>query len=157
MNSFAAWGLTVLALAIVTTIAEMLLPKGKTKTVIRSVVATVTVLAVITPIPSLIKGEIFNFDFETGGVETDTSYLEYIDGLKKTAIEKSVTDYLKTEGYEGIKVKVELDGEWTVKSATVDFSQSGITDKHEHIYKSEIIKLVAGRLQIGEEAIMTYG
>ncbi len=157
MNSFASWGLTVLALAIITTIAEMLLPKGKTKNVIRSVVATITVLAVITPLPSLIKGEVFDFDFSSGGVQTDREYLEYIDGLKKSAIEKSVTDYLESEGYKGILVDVELDGEWNVKSATVDFSQNGITDKDEHINKSEIIKLIAERLQIGEEAIMTYG
>ena len=157
MKSFAAWGLTILAMAIITTVAEMLLPKGKTKNVIRSVVATVTVLTIITPIPSLIKGEFLSFDFETGGVTTDASYLEYVDGLKKSTIEKSVTDYLEEHGYNGIKVKVELQGEWGIKSVTIDFSQSGITDKDAHIHKSEIIKLVADRLQIDEEAIMTYG
>ncbi|MCH5350450.1 MAG: hypothetical protein J1F39_00580 [Clostridiales bacterium] len=157
MNSFAAWGLTILALAIVTTVAEMLLPKGKTKTVIRSVVATVTVLAVITPIPSLIKGEMFSFDFESGAVETDEDYLSYVDGMKKTAIEKSVTGYLEDKGYRGIKVSVELDGVWRVKSASLDFSQSGITDKDSHIHKNEVIKLVAECLQLNEEAIMTYG
>ena len=157
MNSLAAWGLTVLALAIITTIGEMLLPKGKTKTVIRSVVATVTVLAIITPIPSLIKGEMFAFDFESGSANLDDNYLSYVDGIKKSTIEKSVSDYLEKNGYGGITIKVELEGEWSVKSASIDFSQSGITDKDSHIHKNEVIKLVADYLQLSEEAIMTYG
>ena len=82
MNSFAAWGLTILGLAVVTTIAEMLLPKGKTRNVIRSVAATIAVLVIVTPLPSLLKSG-FKFEFPDGSVQMDDEYLEYTDGLKR--------------------------------------------------------------------------
>ena len=51
---------------------------------------------------------------------------------------------------------MELDG-WSVKSATLNFSDLGMPENTEHINKSEIIKLVADYFGIGEEAIMSYG
>lgn len=157
MTAFAGWGLTLLGLAIVTTVAEMLLPHGKTKSAVRYVVAVVAALVIITPIPSMLKHGInFDFDFGTGSV-TDTEYLEYVDGLKEKLIENSVVRYVESKGVSGLIVAVELDGEFNVKSASIDFSKTVMTGNDEHINKSEIIRLVADYLRIGEEAIMTYG
>ncbi len=156
MNSFAAWGLTVLGLATVTTVAEMLLPQGKLRKVVRSVVATVTALVIVTPLPSLLKNG-FDFDFAADAVETDADYLDYVENAKNEIIAKSVCDHLKSKGYgSGYTLTVETDG-YDVKSVTINFSQSGITENGEHINKSEIIELIADYLRIGEEAIMTYG
>lgn len=157
MSGFAAWGLTLLGLAVVTTIAEMLLPQGKTRKVIRSVAATIAVLVIVTPLPNLIKNG-FDFDFSAGeGVVTDDKYLEYVDGLKSDIIEQAVMSYLKSEGYtDGFTVDVKMDG-WQAKSATVNFFNSGITEEGKHINKSEIIRLIAEYLRIGEEAVMAYG
>ena len=156
MNSFAAWGLTILGLAVVTTIAEMLLPKGKTRNVIRSVAATIAVLVIVPPLPSLLKSG-FKFEFPDGSVQMDDEYLEYTDGLKRKTVERAAIAYLAEKGYkEGFTLTVELDG-WSVKSATLNFSDLGMPENTEHINKSEIIKLVADYFGIGEEAIMSYG
>lgn len=156
MSSFAAWGLTVLGLATVTTVAEMLLPHGKMQKVIRSVFATVTVFVIITPIPSLVKNGI-DFDFSTDTVETDSEYLEYIEGVRGQILANSCEEYLKSNGYSsGYKITVESDG-YKVKKARVDFTNSGMTEDGGHINKSEIIGLIADYFGIGKEAIMTYG
>ena len=156
MNSFAAWGLTILGLAVITTVAEMLLPSGKTRNVIRSVAATIAVLAIVTPLPNLLKYG-FSFDFTADSVVVDTDYIDYTDGLKANIVSNSAVEYLRSKGFEGgIEVTVELDG-WSVKSATINFSDIGMTENGEHINKKEIIKLVADYLRIGEEAIMSYG
>lgn len=156
MSSFAAWGLTVLGLAVVSTIAEMLLPQGKTRKVIRSVFATVTVLTVITPIP-LIKNHGFNFDFSSDVVQTDGEYIEYVDGARRELIASAGEQYLKSVGYDGVDVEVETDDGWNVISARINLSGLGITENGEHINKSEIIGLIADYFGIGEEAVMTYG
>lgn len=156
MNSFAAWGLTILGLAVVTTIAEMLLPKGKTRNVIRSVAATVAVFVIVTPLPNLLKSGL-DFEFPSDSVELDGEYLEYTDGFKRKTVERAAMAYLAEKGYtDGFTLTVELDG-WSVKSATLNFSDSGMPENTEHIHKSEIIKLVADYFGIGEEAIMSYG
>ncbi len=159
MNSFAAWGLTILGIAVVTTVAEMILPNGKTKKVIRSTVATLTTLVVITPIPSLIK----SLSSETaapsvGEVEIDRDYLDYIDKAKSAAVVAALKDYLEKQGYPtDFSVEVKLNDAYSVESVTIDFSESGITENGEHINKSEMKGLIAEYFGVGEEAIMTYG
>lgn len=156
MSAFAAWGLTVLGLAIVTTVAEMLLPHGKTRKVIRSVFAAVAVLVIITPIPGLLKSGV-NMDLGSEGIATDDKYLDYISDVKKNVVVDSAYKYLKDKGYDGVcELSVELDG-WSVKSVVVEFEKTGITENGVHINKSEIIGLIADYFGIGEEAVMTYG
>ncbi len=156
MSSFAAWGLTILGLAVITTVAEMFLPQGKMKKAIRSVFAVVTALAVITPLPDLLnKG--FGANMESGEVETDSQYLEYVDDAKKNMIISSAKKFLESNGYVGgYELDIDADG-WSVKSVQIKFDESGITQNGEHINKNEIIKLIAEYFDIGKEAIMSYG
>lgn len=156
MNGFAAWGLTILGLAVVTTVAEMLLPQGKTRKVIRSVFATVAVLVIVTPIPGLLKNTGGGLGAEDGP-STDEGYLGYVESIKSDAAEKAVKEQLRKSGYsDDFRLTVEFDG-FAVKSVSVDFSESGITGEGAHINKSEIIGLIASYFGVGEEAIMTYG
>lgn len=158
MSSFAAWGLTILGLAVVSTVAEMLLPHGKTQKVIRSVFATIAVLVIVTPIPSLLKNG-FAFDFTGDAVQTDEAYLEYVDGVKERMVASAAADYLDGKGYPSDKyiLSVTLGGGWNVKSVSIEFVNSSMPENGAHINKSEIIKLIADYFDIGEEAIMTYG
>ena len=155
MSSFAAWGLTILGIAMVSTVAEMLLPQGKTRKVVRSVFATVAALTVITPLPMLIKNGI-NFDFTSDAVHTDGSYIDYVGSVKEKLVAESLHEHLKANGYD-VEVEVKLDGAWNAVSATINFEGLGITENIGHINKKEVIKLVAEFLNIGEEAVRTYG
>ena len=164
MSGFASWGLTILGLAVVMTIAEMLLPNGKLRKVIRSVFATVTALCIITPLPSLFKSagdKIDGLVFDTSVSITDDDYIAFVDGEKRSLIERGAVDYLESHGVKNVGVEVELDGGgFGVKSARIDlseFSNIGITENGEHINKSEIIGMIAEYFGIGKEAIMTYG
>ncbi len=156
MNAFAAWGLSILGLAVITTIAEMLLPRGKMRNVIRSVTATVAALVIITPLPKIFKdGANFDF-FGDDAVETDSEYLEYIEETKCKLISNAARDYLAQKGYDGVEITVTLDG-FKVKSATANIVETGITGDDGHINKSEIKKLLAEYFGIDKEAVMAYG
>lgn len=157
MNGFAAWGLTILGLAVVMTVAEMLLPSGKLRKVIRSVFATVTVFVVVTPLPGLFKSGSFDFSGD-GSVETDGSYLEYVEDAKKSIILRAAEEYFASKGYsDGYVLDIELGSDWEVKSVSVKFTNFGMTGNGEHINKSEFIELAADYFGVGKEAIMTYG
>lgn len=155
MSSFAAWGLTLLGLAVISTVAEMLLPQGKTRNVIRSVMATIAVLVIVTPIPQLLEHGI-HFDFSSDAVVTDSEYLEYVDKIKSDTVGAAASEFLKSKGYEGMEVTVALDG-WTVKSASAKFVDTGMTGNDAHIHKSEITVLLAEYFGIEKEAVMVYG
>lgn len=155
MSSFAAWGITILGLAVVATVAEMLLPKGRTRGVIRSVTATLATLVIVAPLPELFERGAA-FDFSGGSVETDGEYIEFVDEMRADLIERSACEYLSGKGYDGISVSVRLDG-WNVISATAKFVDSGITEDYVHIHKSEITLLLAEYFGIDEEAVMVYG
>lgn len=155
MSSFAAWGLTLLGLAVICTIAEMLLPQGKTRSVIRSVMATIAVLVIVTPLPNLIKNG-FDFDFTDDTVKLDTEYIEYSDNKRGEYVARSAELYLSQNGYDGVEVTVQMDG-YKVKSVTAKISKSGIMQNGEHINNSEIKKLLADYFGIEKEAVMAYG
>ncbi len=156
MSAFAAWGLTILALAIITTVGEMLLPKGRLRNVIRSVFASVTALAIVAPLPKLFNGEKLDL-FDNGEVETDGRYLEFIEDTKEEILLSAAYAALEEAGYSGAAtIRLNLEG-WEVKSAVINFSESGIMTDGEHINRKEIIRLIADCFGINEEAIMTYG
>ncbi len=156
MNAFAAWGLTILGLAIITTIAEMLLPQGKTRNVIRSVAATVATLVIVTPLPSLLRSG-FDFEFSGDEVTVDSDYLAYIDGVKANTFASAAKEYLKSKGLDGdYKIEVTVDG-FYVKSVKVNFADSIMNGNITNINKSEIIKSIADYFDIDEEAVMAYG
>ena len=155
MSSFAAWGLSILGIAVITTVAEMLLPQGRMRTVIRSVTATVAAIIIITPIPQIIKHGI-NFDFSASAVDTDDDYLDYIEGKKRDLVCSAAEAYLKEHGYSGIEVSVELDG-FAVKSASAKIVDNIINENGGHINKSEIKTLLAEYFGIDKEAVMVYG
>ena len=155
MSSFAAWGLTLLGLAVICTIAEMLLPQGKTRGVIRSVMATLAVLVIVTPLPNLINNG-FDFDFIEGTVKLDTDYIKYSDDKRGEYSARAAELYLSQNGYDGIDVSVQMDG-YKVKSVTAKITDSSIMQNGEHINNSEIKKLLAEYFGIEKEAVMAYG
>ena len=155
MSSFAAWGLTLLGLAVICTIAEMLLPHGKTRGVIRSVMATVAVLVIVTPLPNLIKNG-FNFDFTEDTVRLDNNYIEYSTQKRGEYLARAAQDYLAQSGYDGVEVTVVMDG-YKVKSVSAKIAQSSIKPNDAHIHNSEIKKLLADYFGIEKEAVMAYG
>ncbi len=155
MSSFAAWGLTLLGLAVICTIAEMLLPQGKTRVVIRSVMATIAVLVIVTPLPNLIKNG-FDFDLTEDTIKLDAEYIKYSDDKRGEYSARAAELYLNQNGYDGIEVSVQMDG-YKVKSVTAKISDSGIMQNGEHINNSEIKKLLAEYFGIEKEAVMAYG
>lgn len=155
MNAFAAWGLTVLGLAVISTVAEMLLPQGRLRNAIRSVMATIAVLVIVTPLPQLLNSKI-TLDFPLDAIKLDSEYIAFVENKNRELIELAATRFLESKGINGVKLDVRLVG-YCVKSVTVDFSEIGITGNTAHINKSEITKLLADYFGIEKEAVMAYG
>lgn len=154
MSSFAAWGLTILGLAVITTIAEMLLPNGKTRKVIRSVMATLSVSAMVMPLPDLLRRGV-DFDFLSHSASPDGRYIAYTEQLKCDYAANAAQSYLDGKGINSVSLTVEMKG-YSVKFVRAKIVDSGITQNGEHINRSEITGLIAEFFGIGEEAVMVY-
>lgn len=156
MKSFAAWGSTILGLAIIMTIGEMFLPRGRLQKVIRSVFATIAVFVIVTPLPSMFKNG-FNFNIDYNEIQLDDNYVEYINDVNARMYEKSVMEYLTSKGYaNNYDMSITVDG-YAIKSIRINFSETGIMGDDKHIYMNEIVKIVADYFGVDEEVVMCYG
>ena len=108
MSEFTKWIMSVLAVAIIGFTVDLFLSDVKTAKIVRVATAAITLLVLVTPLPSLISdGEInlenFTFIYKT---ETDTKYAEYIAGQKRAVLASSLKRSLAARGLKNAAVKV---------------------------------------------------
>ena len=118
--------------------------KSRLKNIIRSVFATVSVLVIITPIPSIIdNGFDISFSDMIGGIELDESFLEYADKMKIDTLKNAIESALDNDGISGVKIELSArveTNEIIVERVIVDLSDSVIKDNLANINKYEFIK-----------------
>lgn len=139
MSGVVTWALSILGIALLGMLVDLLLTKSRLKPYIRSVFAVITALVVVTPLPGLLRAG-GNVDWKID--LTDTNFLEYASDLKVHALERAVERALLEQ--EGVRADVKIEGradkDIEIISVYVDLSQSGITDNPEHIYKYDSVK-----------------
>lgn len=144
MSFISAWVMSILGVVILGTVIDLLLSKSRLKNFIRSVFATVSILIIITPLPSLIQnGFSINWEDIKGEVILDEGFLDYTQKLKIKALESSVTAAFADEGISGLKIDITAtveNNEINVKRVTVDLKNSVINENLANINKYEFIK-----------------
>ena len=150
MSEFTKWIMSVLAVAIIGFTVDLFLSDAKTAKIVRVATAAITLLVLVTPLPSLISdGEInlenFTFIYKT---ETDTKYAEYIAGQKRAV--------LAARGLKNAAVKVTGEGDDIF--IEINLSDCVIDEKNEHINKNELARsVVCDEAGIDESRVKIYG
>ncbi len=146
MNAISAWIMSILGIVIIGTLIDLILPSGRISKYIKSIFATVTVLVIVTPIPSLIKN---NFNVENGNLiapefTLDENYIAFADGIKMRYLAKGVEEKLAEDGLRG--VSVEIDGKFDnnnsliINFVKVNLQNLVIDEDKQHINKYELIR-----------------
>lgn len=156
MNDTVKWITSVIAVGVIGFIVELLLGESRLTKITRAATAAVALLVVVTPLPKLLSTKInfdgFEIDCET---EIDESYAEYIDGLKRGAIERAIAARLRARGIEGAVVTVSGSDEQIL--VEINLSESVIDGKNEHINMNELAYEVAcGELGIARSRVKVY-
>ncbi|MCI9519146.1 MAG: hypothetical protein HFK08_07830 [Clostridia bacterium] len=144
MKFVSAWVMSILGIVIIGTIVDLLLSKSRLKNFIRSIFATVCILVIITPLPSIVKNG-FDMDFSdlVGDIQIDDDFVGFSERQKVIALEKAIESAFDEEGISKLSVKADVEfesGNFTVKRITVDLTDSVINENLANINKYEFIK-----------------
>ncbi len=144
MKFVSAWVMSILGIVIIGTIVDLLLSKSRLKNFIRSIFATVCILVIITPLPSIVKNG-FDMDFSdlVGDIQIDDDFVGFSERQKVIALEKAIESAFDEEGISKLSVKADVvfeSGNFTVKRITVDLTDSVINENLANINKYEFIK-----------------
>ena len=83
--SLSAYALSVFAVIVVSAVADVMLPDGKTKKTAKAVFSLLITLTLLSPAISLIKGDTPAFDIQTQYVSVDQDFVDYAVLLVWTA------------------------------------------------------------------------
>lgn len=153
MSAFSAWAIAILGVVIIGITVDLLMPSGKMEKPIRSFFAALTLLIIITPLPSLINNG-FNVDIDFSGQSYyDTEYLDYVNGLKADYAANSMQQTLKSKGYSGFTCAVKLKDNLEIESISIKIDANGIYCNGEHINRQVLTNAIAEIFSISEDSI----
>ncbi len=154
-----AYALSVFVVIVLSAVADLMLPDGRTKKTAKAVFSLLITLTLISPAISLIKGDTPVFDFETQYISIDYNLVEYVGQIAKNDYESEIFELLKNSGYDGIeKVECFVDGEnRRIIKVVINYDKSGIKKEDEHTYISGIKTAVVNYYHLNGEAVTVCG
>ena len=157
--SLSAYALSVFAVIVVSAVADVMLPDGKTKKTAKAVFSLLITLTLLSPAISLIKGDTPAFDIQTQYVSVDQDFVDYAVQIAENDYENEIFNLLKNSGYESIqKVGCEVDGEKRqIIKVEIIYDKSGISGEDEHTYISGIKTVVVNNYRLNEEVVTVSG
>lgn len=110
MNSVKSWVVMLCLISVFVTLTELIMPNGKMEKVIRLVLGTFMVCAIISPISSLIR----NVDFDFRDIASEVSvYEQKTDedalNMAKANIRDLVTKLLEQNGIKPQRIEINMD------------------------------------------------
>ena len=98
----AQWVLSVAGIAILSVLADVILPAGQTKKYIKTVIGVVVTLVLVQPIFSFAGGDGNLFDVD-GAVEPQEQYISYVEDQAQDGV-SALTNQLKLAGFDNPSV-----------------------------------------------------
>ncbi|GHV00952.1 hypothetical protein FACS1894211_09650 [Clostridia bacterium] len=164
IEAFSKWVMSIAGAAALGVFVDLFVPEGKTQKVVRGVFGIVTVLAVVLPLPGLLKrdysAELGSGD-QTVAVSLDQTYLYAYYREKAAIIERGTEKHLAASGYGGAAVTLATDGyREDMNIVGVYMNLAGTTSpagkSREQVY-SDVKELAARYLNVGIEKLIAYG
>lgn len=153
------WILSIAGVTILSVLVDLIMPNGQTAKYIKNVFAFMMILVIISPLPSLLKG---NFDigdiFQNEEIVIQEDFVYQVNRDKLTALEDSINKTLEEEGLKNVIVTINADIfqiEMQIKEINVDLSDLVIDENSGHIDIEKAITDIIVEL-VGEEVIIIF-
>ncbi len=163
MSALSAWITAIFVAVVVTVGAELLFSDTRMSKFIRTVTATVTLLIIVAPLPSLIK----NGGTSSGSnaldycQQLDDGYINFVTGKRLAAVESALEAELGKAGISGAKTEITAkttDGETEIVQVKINLADSVIDEKLGHINMNELAVTTACKyLGIDKSKVVAYG
>ena len=160
MSFVSSWILSIVGVVIIGVIIDLIMPDGQMSKYIKGIVAIVTVLVIVLPLPKLANKEI-NFDFNSS-IVLDSELIYSINENKIEQLNILVEKRLEENGYKNVDVFINADlysYELKIEGVFVDLSQAVINEEMANIdkYTTDIKGIVREVLEVEEEDILIDG
>jgi len=164
MNPLIGWVTGILSVVLLGTLVDLILGEKKMGKYVKSIFAAVTILVIITPIPSLVQHGIdFNSTFILQNeFVLDENFLDFSNRTRLNALSLGVERQLETDGIVGAKVTISGNIEGianiNIELVRINLQNAVIETLPVHIHKYELVaNLVAHYLSIERGRIIVYG
>ncbi len=162
MSAVTKWILSIFVAVIIGVVVDLLFSGSRMSKMIRCVTATVTLVIIVMPLPSMIKsgfgaGEtVFEYN-----PQTDEHFLSYVTDKKLEVLADSVEDMLEKEGISGANVTIDAEKEGdeiNIVQVVINLSNSVIDENLQHINKNELATdKTVEYLGVDKSRIVVYG
>ena len=157
------WILSIVAIVFLTSILGLILPKGRTANLIKSIFSVLAVLVLIRPILSISKIENGNFnDFFASEITLQEDYLFFANAKKIENYENKIEEMIKEKGVLTSGVKIEYkhleNFNLVFEKIFLNINKSVISENKEHKNLiEEISNSVCTLLNVKKEILVVYG
>lgn len=147
---------TVGAIALITTVSQMILPVGKMKKTVKVVFQLILIVSLITPI--LGNSVDFDLGFTSSVIAVDDRAVNQINEERSNIIGETCEKALEKEGILGVKVRIIKSNDednFVIKKVIVNFDDLRITTENEHInITRKTVNLLCDLLSVNSEVIV---
>lgn len=158
MDSFVSWALSILAVVVIGTVLDIFLSEKKLGKAVRGVFASLAVLIIISPVPSIITGcKNFDMDSFSQEITLDQNYLNYAEAQKKRALDEGLQAALTDKGYKNVKADITAEFGIDIKISMVKLDLSGlaVAAPASNANKTEKVReLTADFLKVSKDIIV---
>ncbi len=146
--------ISVCLTAIIISLCEFILPQGRMKNAVWTVVSVLFAITLIKPILNFNVEEIVDFDKYIDNY-SDSKTVGYFDEKEESYLEKYYKQLLFEKDIVAEKVKVEIS-RMNILKIEVYLSNLVIGENNEHINNSVICDYVAKTLNVDTEKVIVY-
>jgi len=159
MVYISSWIISILVVVLFGVLVEVILPNGKLSKIIKCVIATLTMLVIISPIKNI---DLHNLNFQNYFQEIviDNNFINERNEEQISYIEKNIEDNLEKNGY--LQVSVKIDGNYSssginIKYIYVDLGRLVISQESQNINKyNNIMGIIKSIVEVEEGQVIFY-
>lgn len=155
------WVLCLTGVIFLTTIFYLIMPSGKTNSLIKGIFSLVCILILVQPILSLKNNDYDIFNFAEIELNLDDDYLSYVNSKNVENIERACQKLLKNQSLYSDTIDVEFvevrDYEYKLERVQIKLKNLVIEDKSEHINRLESVRSsISEYFGIEKSAVIFY-
>ncbi|MCI7003011.1 MAG: hypothetical protein MR904_01540 [Clostridia bacterium] len=161
MESISAWILSIAGICMLSVIIDLVIPDGKTNTIIKNVFSYAIVLVVILPLPKLFKNNTdLNDLFSPVDFPMQDNYIYNINQAKLDKWTQDINDDLVNGGIYGAVVSISaniFERNMEINAVYVDLYNVVISNENKNInIKTEVVRVVLNYINIKEDKVIFY-
>lgn len=161
MESISAWILSIAGICMLSVIIDLVVPEGKTNTIIKNVFSYAIVLVVILPLPKLFKNNTdLNDLFSPVDFPMQDNYIYNVNQAKLDKWTQDINDDLVNGGIYGAVVSISaniFERNMEINAVYVDLYNVVISNENKNInIKTEVVRVVLNYINIKEDKVIFY-